>query len=223
MYKSKISIEKKLAQAKYVLKMINKYRGRIFTNGGKDPETGANTLVTHISSFLAHTRSIVQYAHKEAKESYNIEKYDQYVTGKKIFSFFRVLRNSDIHEYTIGAYSLIEATAYFAPATKNNKSRTSNPIVMYVDEVSNINTPGREQRNVRITHKLLKKVEINSEVLSRLESEGRNDLVASAKDRGYLYCVQEFAGIEDLHELCSLYVSEIEKFISYGVENGFIS
>ena len=32
-----------------------------------------------------------------------------------------------------------------------------------------------------------------------------------------------FEGNEDLHDICDLYVTELEKFVTYGQANGFIS
>lgn len=77
MYKSKTQIEKKLAQSKYIFKQISKFRNRVFVKGGLDEETGARPLLTYLSSFLAHTRSVLQYAHREAKGSGKLAEYDK--------------------------------------------------------------------------------------------------------------------------------------------------
>ncbi len=83
-YKSKIQAEKKLSQAKYVLKDMQKFRGKVFVNNGIDKETGASPLQVCVSSFLAHSRSVLQYTYKECKQNNSVNSYEQEIINHPI-------------------------------------------------------------------------------------------------------------------------------------------
>lgn len=223
MYKSKEQIEKKLRQSRYIFKQISKFKNRVFVNGGLDEETGARPLLAHLSSFLAHTRSVLQYAHREAKESGKLAEYQSCVAKNPIFKFFKDLRNTDIHEYTIGALTTVSATASVSSSNTDPNVLTTGWVPFLVEDLSDIDSPegGNEQVSIEIT--LSKRIETTDELLRRLQSEGKHKLIEAAKRGEELYEMQEFEGETDLFELCERYLVELEEFVACGIAEGFIS
>ena len=195
MYKSKDQVEKKLAQARFVLKEMQKYRGKVFVNNGVDEETGAYPLQVNISSFLAHTRSALQYAYKECKELDKRSVYEATINDFPLISVFRDLRNTDIHEMIIGTHTVISAKVEILKEgdeelEKSNKSPTQ----------------------ASIKNKLSRPVEITENLINKLRSEGRTNLVEAAESGKALYETVEYEGEQDLFILCERYISDIEVF-----------
>lgn len=223
MYKSKKQVEKKLAQSKYIFKQLCKFRNRIFVKGGIDEETGARPLLTYLSSFLAHTRSILQYVYREAHESGQLSVYERSVTRRPIFKFFKELRDHDIHEYTIGASITISAKAPIVSSPTNPNVQTTGRVTFFVEELSDLDTPKGQNTQVTITTTLSKRIEITDTFLKHLQAEGKNNLVDAAKRGEELYERQEFEGESDLFVLCETYLTELEDFVACGISKGFIS
>jgi hypothetical protein len=222
-YKSKAQIEKKQKQVNFMRNEIHKFKGRIFVNNGIDPETGAHPLITHLSSFLAHTRSIIQYAYKEAKESGKLNEFEQYIRRIDIFRLFREIRNSDIHEYTIGCHSTINAIAEVDTRSAKDGVVTSKPVRMVIESLDDINKPKKENPDVSVEYSLCKRVKVTDELLMELEAQGKQDLLKAAGEGKELYDSVDFLGNSDLHDLCDIYVEELNRFVEHGVRSGFIS
>jgi len=140
MYKSAKAIQGKLGQAKYVYKQILKFKNRVFVNNGIDEETGANPFVIHLSTFLTHTRSVLQYANKEAKESGKLSQYEARVAEKPIFNFFKKLRDSDIHQYTIGSHINISTVVNMTPSDSGENTFASSEIRFVVENLSDLDS-----------------------------------------------------------------------------------
>jgi len=223
MYKSKSEIEKKLKQVKYIYKEISKFKNRIFVKNGLDEETGSNLLLTNIGSFLVHARSILQYAQKEAKESGNQLKYDNYVSQNTIIKFFKRIRDSEIHEYTIGSQTIIHADSSIISYDPETHTAIGKEFRLHVEPLSDLNSPKYENREVEIVVTLLKRVEVNNDFIQKLESEGEEDLAEAARNGKELYEEQECDGEKDVFKLCERYIKELEIFINFGIVNGFIT
>lgn len=203
MYKSKIQIEKKLAQAKFVLKEMRKYRGNLFVN---DQETGAHPLQVNISSFLAHTRSVLQYAYKENKERNTAYIYEGAVKKRPIIGVFRDLRDVDTHEMVIGTHTVISFVAYF--------NKTDNP---------EKKESATESKGANIVNHLSKPTVVTKALTEQLRKEGRIDLADAADSGESLYEPVEFDGEKDLYILCEKYIESLDDFVSELVSAGAIT
>lgn len=206
MYHSKKQAEKKLAQAKYVLGQIQKYRGKVFVNNGIDSETGAHPLQVHVASFLAHTRSIVQYAHKECKERGTLAVYNATVGNYPIIGVFRDLRNTDIHEMVIGTHTVISCELRLfkteAEAQKYSEEKPS---------------------NASITNHLSRPISVTAELIEQLRSNGNEKLADAAEAGESLYETVEHEGEKDLHILCEQYIDSLSQFINDLSQQGVMS
>lgn len=226
MYKSKSEIRKKLQQVKYMYNEISKFKNRIFVKNGLDEETGSYPLLTNIGSFLAHARSILQYAHKEAmgdQGSGNQAKYENYVSQNEIIKFFRKIRDSEIHEYTIGSHTIVHAESPIISCDPETHTAIGKEVKLYVEPLSDLNSPKNKNMEVEIVTTIGKKVEINDAYIQRLEAEGENDLAEAARNGKELYEEQECDGEKDIFKLCEKYIKELEIFIDFGIANGFIT
>ena len=223
MYKSKNEIEKKLKQVKYVYKEISKFKNRIFVKNGLDEETGSYPLLTHIGSFLAHARSILQYAQKEAKESGHQSKYDDYVSKNRIIKFFKMIRDSEIHEYTIGSHMTIAGESPIVSYDSEAHTAIGKEVKFNVEPLSDLNSPKHKNQEVEITLTLGKKINIDSAFIQNLEAGGNKSLAEAAKNGEELYEEQECEGEKNIFKLCENYIIEIELFINFGITNGFIT
>ena len=219
MYKSKTEIEKKFEQVRYNQNLIRQYQGQIFANNGRDPSTGAHPLMVHLSALMSQGRSVIQYAHKEAKESGHLAEFELFVAKSNIFKLFKKLRDRDIHAYPVGVHSTIHATVY-VDSTRRPQGQVCFPTQ---SDVKAINAPGKTPSDVKVVYTLLEKVEATEPLLEELARSGQAELVQAARSGKDLYAQIEFSGNKDLHELCDLYVTELANFITYGQANGFIS
>lgn len=219
MYKSKKKIERKLEQVKYNRNLIRRYHGQVLAGNGRDPSTGAHPLMVHISALISQGRSIVQYAYKEAEETGHLADFESFAAKSDIFKLFKRLRDSEIHEYPIGVQTTIHATVYF-----DRTAHSQDPVSL--SEKPDVEAPPFPRKptpNTKVVHSLLEKVETTEPLLEELERSGQVELVQAARSRNDLYAQVELDGNKDLHELCDLYVTELESFIAYGQAKGFIS
>ena len=206
MYRSKKQIEKKLAQAKYVLNEIQKYRGKVFINNGVDPDTGAHPLQVNVSSFLAHTRSVLQYAYKECEDRGEIPTYESAVGEKPIIRVFRDLRNTDIHEMVIGTHTVVSfESRVFETEEEARQYSSENPT------------------EPNIVNHISKPVTVSPEIIEQFRNEGRTDLVDAAVAGESLYETVEFEGEQDLHVLCENYINSLSRFVDELSQIGMIS
>ena len=74
-----------------------------------------------------------------------------------------------------------------------------------------------------MVHTILERVETSEALVEDLERNGQVELLQAAKSGEELYVKIAFEGNEDLHDICDLYVTELEKFVTYGQANGVIS
>ena len=223
MYRSKHQIDQKMKQVNFVNNEIQKYRGRIFVNDGIDPETGADPLLTHISSFLAHARSIIQYAYKEAKEVGKLDEYDNYVQNIEIFKMFKDVRNSDIHEYSSTSHAIMSATANFDKSKSNNSQMVSKPMSMIVENLKDLNNPNTKKGDVNIVYTLRRKMTVTVELIQQVKDEGLQNILEAICKGKEIYDEQELNGISNIHTLCDIYIEELYKFIELGKKRGFIT
>ena len=223
MYKSKSEIRKKVQQVNYIYNEISKFKNRIFVKNGLDEETGSYPLLTNIASFLVHARSILQYAQKEAMESGNQAKYDQYVGQNEIIKFFKKVRDSEIHEYTISSHATIHADSPIISYDSETHTAIGTEVQLYVEPLSDLDSPKNKNMEVEIVTTLGKKVEINNAYIRRLEAEGENDLAEATRNGKELYEEQECDGEKDIFKLCEKYIEELKIFINFGISNGFIT
>ncbi len=223
MYTSKNEIEKKLKQVKYVYKEISKFKNRIFVKSGLDEETGSYPLLTQISSFLAHARSILQYAQKEAKESGHQSKYDNYVGKNRIIKFFKIIRDSDIHEYTISSHMTITGESPIVSYDPETYTAIGKEVKFYVEPLSDLNSAKHKNKEVEIMITLGKRIKIENSFIQKLEDEGKKDLAGAARNGKELFEEQECDGEKDIFKLCEKYIRELELFINFGTTNGFIT
>lgn len=222
MYKSKSQIEKKLKQVKYAHNLIRKFDGRVLAHNGRDTETGAHPLIAHLSAFVAQARSVIQYANKEAKDSGHLTEYERFIESSEVFRLFKSVRNSDIHEYTIGTHTLILTIAYMSPA-ETPHTLVSAPIEMHIETVSDLDKPPKEQPHVKVVYTLCRRVGVTDYSIEQLGLEGQVRFTEAVRAGEELYEELELDGIKNLHELCDLYVAELEKFVIYGQDKGFIT
>ncbi|MFO0719752.1 MAG: hypothetical protein U0319_03375 [Nitrospira sp.] len=222
MYKSKRAIRKKLQQVKYSQNLIRQFQGVLLAENGIDSKTGAHPLMVHLSAFLSQARSVLQYAHKEAKETGQLAEYEQFINQSKIIKFFKRIRDCDIHEYPIGVHTTIHATVYMAPVD-NLHPIEGLPETTPLQLNSELKDDGNTQPDVKLIYTICERVETTESLLRELEKTAQDNLLQAARSGIPLYAELEFEGNKDLHEICGLYVTELENFISFGESKGFIS
>ena len=204
-YRSHKPISQKLAQAKYDMKRLARFKGLVLVENGKDPETGAYVFDAEFSSFLAHTRSILQYAHKEAKARGMQSAYEADVVKRPILKLFKTQRDTDTHEYVARVRTTVSCTVELI---KNRTPRETTPAKMPPAVVA---------------HEILRRLEATPQLLADLQSDGRNDLVEAGRREEPLHEVVEFKDERDLFKLCETYLEAIKRFIDAGMQAGFIS
>jgi len=154
-YRSKKQIHDKIAQSKFVLKEMQKYRNKVFVNNGIDEETGAHPLQVNIGSFLAHTRSVLQYAYKECRERNRESIYEAAVNSRPIIGLFRDLRNTDIHEMLIGTQTVVSFSVQLLKSEEEANALEPRPASIY--------------------NELSRPVNINDELIEQLRANGQNE------------------------------------------------
>lgn len=223
MYKSGKEIEKKLKQTKYVYNQILKFKNRVFINNGIDEKTGSYPLLTHISSFLALSRSVFQYAHKEADQSGLLSRYDDFVKNSEIVRFFKEIRDSDIHEYTINTHYTIKGDSPIGSSDPKTGIAVGKVVKLYVESLSDLDSPKDQNEEMEITVSIGKRIKIDSALIKQLEDKGDTDLVAAAQNGEELYEELSCNGEKDIFRLCENYLNEIKRFIKYGRDINFIT
>lgn len=223
MYKSGNEVDKKFKQAKYVYNQILKFKDRIFVKGGIDEEPGSYPLLTHISSFVAHSRAVFQYAQKEAKQSGHLSLHNNYVAKSNIIKFFKVICYSDIHEYTINTYYTVEGNSPIEPYDPKTHTAIGKPFSLYIEPLSDLDSPKDKNKDVKITITLGKRIRADNSLIKQLEDEGEIKLAKATRKGKEIFEEQECDGEKDIFKLCEAYLKEIEKFINFGRHNGFIS
>jgi hypothetical protein len=220
MYKSKRQIEKRLEHIRYTHGLIRQFKGVLLSNNGIDPITGARPLVVNLSALLAEGRSVIQYARKEAKETGRLAAYDEFVKKSEIFKLFRSLRNRDIHEYTVSMQTTAYATLQVTP---DSSPQANEPSSQDVETLPELTMCKKTRTEAKVVHTILERVETSEALVEELERNEQVELLQAVKSGEELYVKIAFEGNEDLHDICDLYVTELETFVAYGQANGFIS
>ena len=200
------NIERKISQAKYALKSMQKYRRKVFVNGGLDSETGAYPLQVEISSFITTTRSVLQYALKECKRRGKLNNYESSVRKRPIIALFRDLRNTDVHEKTLGTQTTITADSRMYK-TKEEAEKYSQKAPKEAKVITHLTMP----------------LTTSIELIDQLRNNGQEDLSVAAEAGEQLYQAVEFEGEYDLFSLCDKYMENISEIISELVQEGGIS
>jgi len=222
-YQSKLEIEKKMRQAKYALKQLTRYEGRIFVNEGRDPQTGSYPFITDLSSFLTQTRSILQYAYHEAQDRKLTHLYEEFVGDKPIIGCFKDLRDSDIHSYLPRTQQTIFMTSpirKFDPTTGIGVGET---VTLLVESLDDLDNPKGRNSDARIATIITKRINPDANRVQRWVEEGRADLVLAVEEGKPLYEAFEHDGKNDVFLLCRTYLACVEEFCAYGMRVGFIT
>ncbi len=222
-YQCRDQIDKKILQVKHIHRDINKFKNRIFTHNGIDQETGVHPLIIHVSSFLSSGRSIIQYAYKEAKELSKLPLFESHVKDVPISKVLKDLRDSDIHAYTIGVHSSVSISASMNATPVSPGVYKTAEVAFTVDTIGDISEPREQNSSVNVSYTMSKRVVVTDELILKLKDEGRQDLLDVIDGGKELYDELECDNVADLHKLCDLYVTELEKFVEHGVANGFIT
>ena len=69
----------------------------------------------------------------------------------------------------------------------------------------------------------MRRCENGPKLVRRLRLAGKHDLIEGMKKGGIIYNAVGCNGEDDLFKLCQNYIEEIEKFIDFGIQNGFIT
>jgi len=223
MYRSQSEIEKKMRQVKYLHKRISAYKGRVVVNLGVDPDTGADPLTAYFSSFLSNARSVIQYASKEAQGRKLRKEFDNYIRSVGIFKFFKLLRDFDIHSYSIEPSVKMLISTKGIPLQVNGNTITTEWVSFYVSSLSDLGKPVEHSRNVSIMYQIKRTAKVAESQDSEVDKDegGVSSGVGNAETD--LQLIQGFEGVTDLHRLCDRYVEELESFVQYGLKVGFIT
>jgi len=217
MYKSKFEVERKLKQINYIYTTLLVYENKIYANNGMDEKTGSYPIEIILGTFLIYCRSIFQFAYEEAKENeLKKKKYDAYINQNKIISFFKKLRDSEIHSFAISTNTtIILESPILAEMTlsKLTKYSTKKELI----------ESGKIPEPKTIFRKFLKRVEITPEIIRDLNSKNETRLLESIKAGKPIFEQLEFDNKSDIFELCNDYLTAIKKFIDYGLKEGLIT
>jgi hypothetical protein len=222
-YNSKTEVLKKLAQAKYDRKKLAKFKNRIFVKHGLDGQTGTYPLGVEFSSFLSHARSVLQYAHKEAGAKTMTSVYDRFLSGSPILRFFRDLRDVDIHESTLGAQQEINISAPLVNYDPLTRRATSAPVSVFVESLDDLDKPPKGNQDINIITRITQRIEVTPELITQFETEGRADLAGAARRGEPLYELLECGGEKDLFRLCDNCLEQLDRFVEFGIKEGFIT
>jgi hypothetical protein len=212
MYRSKNLIGEKIRQLKYVyFNRIKRYEGKVFVHGGRDPKTGCHPLDVDVGNFITIGRNIFQYALEEIGTQTEFRRlYDSYLEGRPLLKYFKGLRDSEIHIGPGGHQTIISATSRFRREKKNGEK----PFPEHEDVKS---------EPVVITYEMSKILVPSAELYSQYQEEGNSEFVEAIEKGIPIYKKTEFEAETDLFKLCEKYIEEIELFLKYGLEKGFIT
>jgi hypothetical protein len=209
MYRSKSEIEKKLAQAKVLYTKLLAHEGIIFVQDGYDKHTQTIPFMVLISSFLTQTRSIFQYARREAKLKGKLDCYDKFLKEHPIISFFKDLRDIDIHESNLGKQTIVRMESYID--TRTPEVQQEHPISL------------RKQKPPIVNVSLSKKLAVTNELISKLKLEGQHELLMAISTGKDIYQNVSLNGESDIFKLIRTYMETILSFIKFGTKDTFIS
>jgi hypothetical protein len=212
MYRSKNLIEKRLGQIKYVFfKRIKKYEGKVFVYNGQDLDTKCYPIDVDYSNFVTLGRSIFQYALEEIGSNEESRRlYDSFIEGRPLLKFFKDIRDQEIHIGPGGHQTTIELQSRIRLGNEDSTDKLSK-------------NKKEESKTPLIKYEIYQLVEPTEDAYLRFMKKGELDLADAIKNGIPLYEKLAFGGETDLFRLCEKYIKEIESFIQYGIEKGFIT
>ena len=212
MYKSKFEIQKKFLQVKFLYRELQKFENKVFVNNGLDKLTGCYPFEVRLITFIIFTRSIFQYARKEASQNPDqLKANEKFIKNKKIIGFFKNLRDNEIHSLSLSTHTTI---------TLESKLNLSNELDR--PELSKISKSENTDKG-KINHCISMRMQISSQSIQQLQIEGNKNLLDSFKNGIPLFETVKFEGDSDMFSLCKNYYACVESFIEYGISKGFIS
>ena len=152
-------------------------------------------FIYSLSAFLSSARSVLQYAHKEAKAKPNGQKwYDGHISKVRVFKFFKNKRDINIHDEPIEPNKAIDI---------NFKE-----IVHISESVSIIlrNSDGKIKQ------------QYNSEEPKQPQGTAYTPSIIKLR-----YKFDDWPGNEDVETLSKLYLDELEIFVNDGLKKGLIT
>jgi len=174
----------KLKEAKYFFSRMIESKERI------------DGFIHNLSAFLSASRSILQYALKEAKATQGGEKwYSDNVSNSPILKFFRDKRDLNIHEEPVRPHAIHKVMI-----TETIHLSDSISIVI-------------KDRDGNVKEEYTSPEELN------LISEDQKSSVVSETE----YRFDNWSGNEDVIILCKLYLEQLENLVKDGVKKGLIS
>lgn len=203
-YHSKFEVERKIKQVKFALKELLKYENRVFVKLGIDEETGCNPFEVRLGTFLIFSRSIFQYVHKEVKGTNLQNEYEQYCKSDEIISFFKEVRDSEVHSLSIVPSIVISlhSPLYFGKRPENEPKETQAP---------------------KIEYKIQRRMNNDEALFNLLEEQGEMELVEAAKKGEIIFEELNFKSNTNIFDLCRQYMKSIETFIETGISKGWIT
>ena len=215
-YRAKDAVISKLKQVRYVyFKRVKSYQGKVIVRGGLNQEYDCYPLNIDLGCFLTQCRSVLQYIRKEAEYKPEMLKlYNDYLGRTKVLSFFRDLRNAEIHAAPGGHQVQITMDSVILPMHIRNEQE-----LREWQEQHGRTSP----RKAEIVYRLRKMIIPDDVLYDKLKNEGRDDLLRAIEEGKNLYEEQELEGEGDLFILCEKYLKEIENFVDYCCNKGIIS
>jgi hypothetical protein len=195
MYRSKAPIIDKTQQVRAAYDRIASRKGQIVLE-----KKGRYSADLDFHAFVTAARSIFQYALKEVEESKKTAK----VTYKRRLKLYEdYVGNVPIFRFFA---KLRDEEIHVGPATHSVTV-----------------TLGPKGSEPKVKYRIMRRLETGPSTFRALKKAGRDDLAEGMKKGGVIYQAAECDGEDDLFELCERYIEEIEKFVDFGVENGFIT
>ena len=195
MYKSKAAIIDKLEQVKLAYGRIVARQDQIVLEKG-----GRYNADLDFHSFVTAARSILQYALEEIEETKKTSKSSH---KKKLGLYNGYVSNVPIIKF-FG--KLRDDEIHVGPATHH---------VMVVF--------GPKGSEPKVKYQIMKRCKTGPKLHRSLSLAGKHDVIKEMKKGNVIYQAVGCDGENDLFKLCQNYIIEIEKFIEFGVQSGFIT
>jgi hypothetical protein len=177
---------KKLAEAEYFLSRM------------KDTLEDRIPFMHNLSAFLTAARSVLQYAHAEARTKPGGQGwYDAQVRGSKNVGFLKDRRDLNIH-------------------------------VQPVDVKADIDIHVAEDHSIRVTESVTIEISEGGKIIGRHHSESvaaepAGDTTARPATISTIYKFTDWNGPEDLLTLCQQYLDDLGRIVTDGRSRGFLT
>ena len=171
----------KMNEAKYFLERVREHVQ------SDRPQEVAYTF----SAFMSAARSVLQYAHDEAKERKTLQWYETAVAGRAVVKKFRDMRNVSVHVTPVGPEQQVTIEA-FIPL------RVEVSVDLIVTDQNG---------------KVVRKASTHPLPPSRAQQVCKGSFNRT-------YRVPDWNGSEDLVALCEKYLTEIDEILEDGYQKG---